>query len=184
MIQEQPAAQESTADAQTVEVGSEGALIADLTARLEQAEKAAAASRDQHLRVVAELDNVRKRAQREIDNGVKYGTERLLGDLLGICDSLELGLKAATAPEATVKAIADGLVLTHKQLISMLEKHGVKQVDPKGEVFNPDFHEAVAAIDAPQVPPNHVVDVMQKGYRFHERTLRPAMVVVAKNTAS
>jgi molecular chaperone GrpE len=160
------------------------AEIADLKAKLEEAERTASAARDQQLRAMAELDNMRKRTQREIDTGVKYGMERMLGDLLTVCDSLDLGLKAATAPEATVKAIADGVALTHKQFMHVLEKHGVKQIDPQGQPFNPELHEAVAAVEAADVPANHVVNVMQKGYRLHERTLRPAMVVVAKASAT
>jgi molecular chaperone GrpE len=160
------------------------AEIAELKAKLEEAERTASAVRDQQLRAMAELDNMRKRTQREIDTGVKYGMERMLSDLLTVCDSLDLGLKAATAPEATVKAIADGVALTHKQFMHVLEKHGVKQIDPQGQPFNPDLHEAVAAVEAADVPANHVVNVMQKGYRLHERTLRPAMVVVAKASAT
>jgi molecular chaperone GrpE len=163
---------------------AEDAQTADLKARVEQAERAAAAAKDQYLRAIAEVDNVRKRAQREIETANKYGAERVLSDLLDICDSMELGIKAAESPEANVRALVDGMKLTHKQLISFLEKHGVKQVDPKGELFNPDLHEAVAALESPTVPPNHVIDVMQKGYRYHERTLRPAMVAVAKAAAT
>jgi len=151
-----------------------------LNARLTEAETAAATARDGHLRAVAELDNVRKRAEREIDSARKYGAERVLGDLLTIADSLELGLKAASAPEATAKSIADGMAITHKQLHQMFEKFAVAVVDPAGQPFNPDLHEAVSAIPSSDVPPNHVLSVMQKGYRLHDRLLRPAMVMVAK----
>jgi len=135
--------------------------------------------RDQQLRGLAEMDNVRKRAEREIAAGARYGTEKLLGDLLAICDSLELGLKAVAASDAAA-SIAEGLTLTHRQLVGVLDKHGVKAVDPQGEAFNPELHEAVAAVPSAEVAPNHVVEVMQKGYRLHERLLRPARVVVAQ----
>ena len=151
-----------------------------LRAQLADAQAQAAASRDQQLRAAAELDNVRKRAEREVANSARYGADRLLGDLLAVCDSLDLGLKAASAPEATVKTIADGLALTQQQLAAFLEKHGVKPIDPAGQPFNPDLHEAVSAVPSTEVPPNHVLSVMQKGYRLYERLLRPAMVVVAK----
>lgn len=154
-----------------------------LRARLAEAEQQVAAARDQHLRTLAELDNIRKRAEREIDTNRKYGAERLLGDLLTVCDSMELGLKAATAPEASARSIADGVDLTFKQLLAFLEKHGVKPVDPQGQPFNPDFHEAVSMVPSAEVPANHVLTVMQKGYRLHERLLRPAMVVVARAPA-
>lgn len=154
--------------------------LATLQSRLAEAEAAVTAARDQALRAAAELDNVRKRAEREIDNARKYGAERVLGDLLAIADSLELGLKAALVPEASAQSIAEGLTLTQKQLVMMLEKHGVVAVDPAGQPFNPELHEAVSAIPSSEVAPNHVLDVMQKGYRLHERLLRPAMVMVAK----
>ncbi len=135
---------------------------------------------EQQLRNLAELENVRKRAEREVNNSARYGAERLLRDLLAIADSLELGLKAATASEASAQSIAEGLALTHRQLIDVLEKHGVVVVDPQGEAFNHDWHEAVAGVPSDAVAPNHVIEVMQKGYRLHERLLRPARVVVAK----
>lgn len=151
-----------------------------LNAKLTEAEAAAATARDGHLRALAELDNVRKRAEREIDSARKYGSERVLGDLLAIGDSLELGLKAANAPEATVQSIREGMALTQKQLAMFFEKFGVAVVDPAGQVFDPTYHEAVSAIPSADVAPNHVISVMQKGYRLHERLLRPAMVIVAK----
>lgn len=139
---------------------------------------------DQQLRGLAELDNVRKRAEREVANSTRYGAERLLRDLLAVCDSLELGQQAATAPEATVASIAEGLSLTHRQLMGLLESNGVVVVDPVGEAFDPDFHEAVSVAPTDQVAANHVLTVMQKGYRLHDRVLRPARVVVAQATAT
>jgi len=148
--------------------------------RIAALEQQLAAARDQHLRTLAELDNVRKRAEREIQAGAKYGAEKLLNELLAVCDSLELGLRAAAAPEASAKSIADGLTLTQKQLTAVLEKHGVKAVDAHGQPFNSEHHEAVSMVPSAEVPPNHVLNVMQTGYRLHDRLLRPAMVVVAK----
>lgn len=158
--------------------------IAALKAKLAEAEQQVAALRDQSLRAAAETDNVRKRAEREISTSLKYGADRVLGDLLAVIDSLELGLRAADAPEASVKSIGEGLALTHKQLLSFFEKHGVKVLDPAGQAFNPDLHEAVSAVESADVAPNHVVAVMQKGYRLHERLLRPAMVMVARAPAA
>ena len=166
------------------EVTSSSDELAILKSRLAEAEQQVAAAKDQQLRSLAELDNVRKRVEREIDTNRKYGAERLLGELLAVCDSMELGLKAATAPEASAKSIADGVDLTFKQLLAFLEKHGVKQVDPQGQPFNPELHEAVSMVPSAEVPANHVLSVMQKGYRLHERLLRPAMVVVARAPAS
>ena len=168
----------------TAPAADPAAEIAALQARLIEAEQQVSALRDQNLRTVAEMDNVRKRAEREIATGLKYGADRVLGDLLAVIDSLELGLKAATAPEASAKSIGEGLGLTHKQLLSFFEKHGVKVVDPAGQPFNPELHEAVSAVESADVAPNHVVAVMQKGYRLHERLLRPAMVMVARAPAA
>jgi molecular chaperone GrpE len=157
--------------------------MVELAARVAEAEKQAAAYRDQHLRAVAELDNVRKRVEREVATSLKYGAERVLGDLLAVSDSLDLGLRAASSPEASAQSIAEGLALTQKQLLAFFERHGVKVVDPAGQPFNPELHEAVSMVPSAEVAPNHVVAVMQKGYRLHERLLRPAMVVVAKAPA-
>lgn len=154
--------------------------LASLSARLAEAEVKAAAARDAQLRAIADLDNVRKRAEREMQSARQYGAEKLLGDLLGAVDSLDLGLAAAAKPDAQVATLVEGMQLTLKQLLTTLEKHGVKQVDPQGQPFNPELHEAVTMVPSAEVAPNHVLQVMQKGYRLHERLLRPAMVVVAK----
>ena len=140
--------------------------------------------KDQQLRGLAELDNVRKRAEREVANGTRYATENLLRDLLAVGDSLELGLKAASTPDATAKGIAEGLSLTHRQFMSLLERHGVTPVDPVGQPFNPDLHEAVAMTPSDEVAAHHVLEVMQTGYRLHDRILRPARVVVAQELAT
>jgi molecular chaperone GrpE len=175
----EPAANESAAEALSPE-----AQIEALTAALVEAEARAAAAKDAQLRAVAETENVRRRIERDAASTLKYANERVLGDLLAVVDSLELGLKAAAAPDAQVKALSEGMLLTQRQLMSTLEKNGIKQVDPKGEPFNPDAHQAVTMVESAEVAPNHVVDVMQKGYKLHERLLRPAMVVVAKAPAA
>ena len=171
---------ENTDTAATAAPADPSDEVAALRAKLAEAEQQVAALRDQSLRAVAETDNVRKRAEREVANSLKYGADRVLGDLLGVCDSLELGLKAAAAPDGSAKSIAEGLALTHKQLQAFFDKHGVKVVDPAGQPFNPELHEAVSAVESADVAPNQVLSVMQKGYRLHERLLRPAMVVVAR----
>jgi len=168
----------------TMEAGGADALEL-LRAQLADAETRATAARDAQLRAVAELENVRKRAEREITNGVRYGSERLLADLLGVCDSLELGLKAVGTPDAGTPAekLVEGMRLTQQQLVQVLTKHGVSEISPRGEPFDPNLHEAMTMVPSDQLPPNHVLDVMQKGYRLHERLLRPAMVVVTRAPA-
>lgn len=159
--------------------------VAALQAQLVDAEARAATARDAQLRAIAELDNVRRRLERELQTGLKYANETLLRELVNICDSLELGLKAAESSEVQVqaRALIEGKQLTYKQLMALLEKNGVRQLDPKGKPFNPDQHQAMTMVESASVPPNHVVDVMQKGYTLHDRLLRPAMVVVAKSPA-
>lgn len=156
------------------------AEIAALKAQLADAEARAAAARDAQLRGAAEAENTRRRLERDAESTRKYASEKLLNDLLAVADSLELGLKASELPDAQVKALAEGTQLTHRQLMAFLEKNGVKQVDPVGEPFNPDAHQAMTMVASADLPPNHVVSVMQKGYKLHERLLRPAMVVVSK----
>lgn len=156
------------------------AEIEALKAQLADAEQREAAAKDTQLRALAELDNARRRVERELANGLRYASEKILGELLLVCDSLELGLKAAEGADAQVKALTDGMQLTYRQLMALLEKNGVRPVDPTGEPFNPDAHQAMTMAATAEVPPNHVLSVMQKGYRLHDRLLRPAMVVVAK----
>jgi molecular chaperone GrpE len=173
---------EATVETPATQAESEAATpdeLASLQAKLSEAEAAATTARDAQLRAMAELDNVRKRAEREIDNGRKFGAERLLSELLAIADSLDLGLQAAGQPDASAQSIGHGMQLTQKQLIDLLAKHGVAVIDPVGQPFNPDLHEAVSAVPSADAAPNSVLSVMQKGYRLHERLLRPAMVMVA-----
>ena len=151
-----------------------------LRAQLAEAEARAAENLDKALRAAAELENVRRRVQREADTQQKYALERILGELITVNDSLELGLKAVAAENDEVRKHLEGLQLTHKQLWATLERYGVTLVDPQGKPFNPELHEAVSMVESAEIAPNHVVSVMQKGYKLHDRLLRPAMVVVAK----
>lgn len=152
------------------------ALRAELEAVRAQAEQ----QRQEHLRALADIENTRRRLQREAQTSLKYAAESLLGELLTVCDSLELGLKAASGAEASLQTMAEGMQLTHRQLIAVLEKHGVSTVDPAGEPFNPELHQAMTMVETADTAPNHVHGVLQKGYTLHERLLRPAMVTVAR----
>lgn len=136
--------------------------------------------RDLLLRERAEIENQRKRLQRDLEQARKFANERLLGDLLPVCDGLERGLAVETAD---VKSLRDGMDLTLKALLKVAENNGLKQVDPLGQPFNPELHQAVSMVDA-QAAPNTVVSVMQKGYVLNERLLRPALVMVAKPSAA
>lgn len=157
---------------------------AALAAQLADAEQRAAAAKDAQLRAVAELENTRRRLEREAVNNLRYAGEKLLNELLAVADSLELGLKAAATAGESAPALLEGMQLTWRQLVGVLEKNGVKQLDPQGQPFNPDFHQAMTMVESADLAPNHVISVMQKGYTLHDRLLRPAMVVVSRAPAA
>lgn len=134
--------------------------------------------REDALRERAELDNQRKRLQRDVELARKFANERLLGDLLPVIDSLEAGLAAAPADAGAVR---EGMELTLRQLLKVAADHGLKAVDPVGQPFNPDQHQAMSMVDSPEHPPGHVVQVYQKGWLLNDRLLRPALVVVSRH---
>ncbi len=155
--------------------------IFTLQSQLNDAQAAVNAAKDAQLRAVADAENRVRRAEREAGNSVKFAAESLLKDLLPVADSLELGIKAAGAdPEGVAKSLVEGKAMTLNKLVSVLEKHGVKAVDPVGAPFNAELHQAMSMIPAGEVPANHVANVLQKGYTLHERLLRPALVIVAQ----
>jgi len=126
----------------------------------------------------ADLENQRKRVARDIEQARKFANERLLGDLLPVFDSLDAGLAAAGGEPSPLK---DGLELTFKQLLKVAGDNGLTLLDPTGEAFNPEHHQAISQADAPGAAPGSVVQVFQKGYVLNGRLLRPALVVVAKH---
>lgn len=131
------------------------------------------------LRARAELSNLQRRAERDVSNAHKYGLERFAGELLPVLDSLEMGLTAAGEGGADPGKLREGMALTLKLLVSATEKYGITPIDPRGERFNPELHQAMATQAAPGVEPNTIVAVYQKGWLLNDRLLRPAMVVVA-----
>jgi molecular chaperone GrpE len=141
------------------------------------ARREAAENWDRYLRAVAELDNVRKRAQRDVEKAHKFAVERLAVELLSVTDSLEAGLAAADSADAA--ALREGSEATLKLLLTTLEKFGVTAIDPLGEPFDPQQHEAMTMVPAPNAEPDTVVDVVQKGYLLNGRLIRPARVIVA-----
>jgi molecular chaperone GrpE len=172
---EQPAPQEQSS-AQTEAAADP---VAALQTALTAAEQKAAENRESYLRLAAELDNLRKRAQRDLENAHKFALERFLSDLLPVKDSLEMGLSAAS--QGNADALAEGMEMTLRLLGSVLERAGVSEVKPaKGEAFNPDLHEAMAMQESPEVEPGAVLSTVQKGYQLNGRLLRPARVLVAK----
>ena len=134
--------------------------------------------KDETLRERAELDNQRKRLVRDVEQARRFANERLLTDLLPVFDSLDAGL-GATGEDAS--ALRAGLDLTLKQLLKVAAENGLSVLDPLGEAFNPDLHQAISQADAAGAEPGSVVQVFQKGYVLNERLLRPALVVVARH---
>lgn len=150
--------------------------VQTLRLQLEAAEARALESRDLYLRALAELENVRKRAARDIEQAHKYALERFANDLVGVKDALELGLAA----EANVEALRSGTETTLKLLAKAFENAGIVEIDPRGETFNPELHEAMVAQPSAEHVPNTVMQVIQKGYQLNGRLLRPARVIVAR----
>lgn len=134
----------------------------------------------EQLRERADNENQRKRWLREFEQARKFGVERLLNDLLPVIDSLEQGLKAADAPAAAIDSLKQGSELTLRLLQKAGDSHGLTAIDPQGQPFNPDQHQAVGMQPSGEVPADHVLMVLQKGYRLHDRLVRPAMVVVSQ----
>jgi molecular chaperone GrpE len=151
-----------------------------LALMLEDARTKADEHWDALLRAKAEMDNLRKRASRDVENAHKFGIERFLGELLPVKDSLELGLSAAGDEQVDVAKLREGMELTLKMLSTAMEKFGVEQVDPEGEKFDPERHQAMTMHETDSVEPGTVVSVIQKGYVLNDRLVRPALVIVAK----
>jgi molecular chaperone GrpE len=133
-------------------------------------------AREENLRLLAEMENQRKRLQRDVDSARKYGVERLAQDLLGVAD----GLAAALKSEGEATKLRAGVEMTQRMLLKALESHGIAIVEPAaGDAFDPQAHQAMSVVPGGDVPPGRVVSVLQRGYRLNDRLLRPAMVTVA-----
>lgn len=148
----------------------------------------AQAKADQHwnqlLLARAEVENSRRRTERDVENAHKYALERFVRELLPVKDSLELGLAAAVGEGAELAKLREGMELTLKMLSAALEKFGVQEIDPKGSRFNPERHQAMAMQESATAEPNTVLTVYQKGYLLNDRLIRPAMVVVSAASAA
>lgn len=175
---------EASTEEDTDEVQSEQPAHGELTKLLEDARSKADDHWDQLMRTRAELDNLRKRNQRDLENAHKFALEKFSQELLQVWDSLELGHQAAQDEQADVEKLREGTELTLKLLTDVMQKSGVEQVDPEGELFNPEYHQAMSMQEREDVAPNTVVAVVQKGYLLNGRLLRPAMVMVSKAGAS
>jgi molecular chaperone GrpE len=151
---------------------------ADASAALAAAEARATENRNSYLRAVAELDNFRKRSEREIENARKFAIERFAQELVTVGDALEAGINAGAANPGP--ALLEGAQATLRQLHRAFDKGGIKIVDPAGQPFDPEWHEAMAVQESQEHPANTVLSVIQKGYSLNGRLLRPARVIVSK----
>lgn len=168
--------------AENVEAEGEGVSEEDVLLRLARENEEL---KEQALRLAAEMDNLRKRTQRDVADARAYGVANFARDMLQVSDNLQRALEAVPAEsrenaDPGLKALVEGVEMTERAMLSTLERHGVKRIDPKGEKFDPNFHQAMFEVPNPDVPVNTVVQVVQTGYVIGERVLRPAMVGVAK----
>jgi molecular chaperone GrpE len=135
---------------------------------------------DQIMRLKAEMENNRKRAVRDIENAHKFALKNFTEALLPVIDSMDMGQQAAAAENASLKSIVEGTNMTETMFVQVLEKHGLKRLNPVGEKFDPEQHQAISMIEDENVKSDHVINVMQKGFSLNDRLVRPAMVIVAK----
>ncbi len=156
------------------------AHIAELEGKLEQAQAAAAEEKDRALRAVAEMENLRRRAAQDVEKAHKFALEKFAGELLPVIDNLERALELADKDNEALKPMLEGIELTLRSMLSTVAKFGVVAIDPQGEAFDPNRHQAMSMVENGQVPPNSVLAVMQKGYELNGRVIRPAMVMVTK----
>ena len=146
----------------------------------EQLLEQVASAKDQVLRVQAEMQNVRRRAERDVENAHNYALDKFTADLLPVVDNLERALATIDSADEAQKGVSEGLELTLKSFMEVLSRHKIEAIDPAGEPFDADLHQAVSMVPNPDLEPNTVMDVFQKGYTLNGRLVRPAMVVVSQ----
>lgn len=178
------AANEATAEAEALAT-ADAQIGAELLAEKQRLEAEIAGMKDKFLRAFAEAENIRRRAEKEVADARTYGIASFARDVLNVADDLSRALgsvdeEARAGAEGAFKALLDGLELTERGLVKALEKHGIRKIEPKGEKFDPNLHQAMFEVPDPSVPTGTVVQVVQAGYVIGERVLRPAMVGVAR----
>jgi len=173
---ETPSMADAVAEMQNAAEAEPQAGVAELQAELDKA-------RDMALRAQAEAQNAKRRAEQEVEKARKFALERFCSELLPVVDNLERALEAASGEEEALRPIAEGVELTLKSFTDVLGKFQVVAVDPAGEPFDPELHQAMSMIESPDAEPNTVLAVMQKGYTLNGRLVRPAMVMVSKAPA-
>lgn len=185
---------EQDVEAEVEAVGSEGDIdwneesildeeeskIAQLEAALLQSEMRVKEQQESVLRAKADVENMRRRSEQEIDKARKYALNKFAEELLPVIDNLERAIQAADVEHEAVKSLVEGVELTHKTFTDTVGKFGLKEINPEGEAFNPEFHQAMSIQESADHEANTVMFVMQKGYELNGRVIRPAMVMVSK----
>ncbi len=154
--------------------------VEELKKQLAAAEKKAGENWDKAVRTQAEMENLKRRTQKDLESAHKFALEKFAKELLSVIDSLELGLQAATTDNPEVIKFKEGAELTLKQFETVFAKFNIEAIDPAGQPFNPEEHQAMSMMPSADVAPNTVINVFQKGYKLNGRLIRPAMVVVSK----
>jgi molecular chaperone GrpE len=156
------------------------AVSEDIKALLAESRTEAEKHKEMALRIQADMENLRRRTRLDVENAHKYALNKFVDALIPAMDSMEMGMDAASKEGASIESIREGIDMTFKQLLDVLAEFNVERIDPKGEKFDPQFHEAMTMIPSPDHESNTVVDVIQKGYSLNERLVRPARVIVAQ----
>ena len=177
MDQAQEPINEAELESQITDV--EGELTV-LQQKLEQAEAAVQEEKERALRIAAEMENLRRRAAQDVEKAHKFALEKFAGDLLPVIDSLERALELSDRDNEQLKPTLEGVELTLRSMLATVNKFGVSVIEPQGTPFDPNKHQAMSMIENPDVAPNTVIAVMQKGYELNGRVIRPAMVMVAR----
>ncbi|WP_321322919.1 nucleotide exchange factor GrpE [Thiomicrorhabdus sp.] len=173
-------AEEAVQQAEEALDNAQEAVQDDIAALLEEAKAEAEKHKDMALRVQADMENLRRRTRIDVESAHKYALEKFVNALLPAMDSMEMGIDAASKEEATLESIREGVEMTFKQMLDVLQEFNVERVNPTGEKFDPNLHEALTMIPSPDHESNTVVDTIQKGYTLNERLVRAARVIVAQ----
>ena len=182
---QEPIDQDTLAAEQSETIAIEGmaidpAYVVELEQKLEQATNQAVEEKDRALRTVAEMENLRRRTALDVEKAHKFALEKFASELFPVLDNLERTLQVADKTNEAVKPLLEGVELTLKSMANSVAKFGVIAIDPQGQLFDPNLHQAMSMIENPDVAPNTVIAVMQKGYELNGRVIRPAMVMVSK----
>tara|TARA_B100000614_G_scaffold242760_1_gene245348 strand:- start:113 stop:736 length:624 start_codon:yes stop_codon:yes gene_type:complete len=179
-VQNAEEAQVEASQAEGVELDENAQRIYELETALSEAQATIKEQQDGVLRARADADNAHRRAEGEVEKARKFALERFAGELLPVIDNLERAIEMTDGDNEAVKPLLEGVEMTHKTFLSTIEKFGLSLIDPQGETFNPDLHQAMSMQESADHEPNTVMAVMQKGYQINGRLLRPAMVMVSR----